>query len=48
MPDKINFFIFLIEQYAAYKGTTSGEILKKWDALGITEKIVDNYEIYHI
>lgn len=39
--------MYLTERYAEYKGTTSGEILSAWDAVGITEKIYSLYELYH-
>ncbi len=47
MSREMTFFMYLTERYAEYKGTTSGEILKVWDALGITEKIYSLYELYH-
>ena len=47
MSREMTFFMYLTERYAEYKGTTSGEILSTWDALGITEKIYSFYELYH-
>ncbi len=47
MSREMTFFMYLTERYAEYKETTSGEVLKKWDKLGITEKIYSFYELYH-
>ena len=44
----MNFFIYLLEQYAGYKNKSAGEVLKLWDRLGITDFIYDMYELYHI
>lgn len=48
MSKEMEFFIFLIEHYAVYKGTSADEVLKQWDQLGITDFIYDMYELYHI
>ena len=48
MSEEMNFFIFLVEQYAAYKNTSADIILKKWDSIGITDIILNSYELYHI
>ncbi len=47
MTDEMNFFLFLIERYARHKGMPTGEILKKWDELDLTQKIFDGYTEYH-
>ena len=47
MSREMQFFMFLIERYADYKNSTAGDILTKWDELGITNKIYDMYELYH-
>lgn len=47
MSREMTFFMYLTERYAEYKGTTSGEILKVWDVLGLAEKIYSLYELYH-
>lgn len=47
MSREMTFFMYLTERYAEYKGTTSGEILSTWDALGITDMIYSLYELYH-
>ena len=43
----MEFFIFLLEHYAQYKGTTADKVLKEWDSLQITPLINDMYERYH-
>lgn len=48
MSKEMEFFIFLLEQYAYYKKTTADKIMKLWDELGLTEFIFDMYELYHI
>lgn len=47
VTDEARFFIFLIERYAAHTGRSAGDILREWDERGITQKIYDNYELYH-
>ena len=42
MSKEMEFFIFLLESYAAYKNTTADEVLK------LTDFIYDMYERYHI
>lgn len=48
MGKEMEFFIFLIENYAEYKNTTADKVLKLWDKLGLTDFIYDMYERYHI
>ncbi len=48
MSREMTFFMYLTERYAEYKQSTSGEILKEWDKLGITDRIYSLYELYHI
>ena len=47
MSKEMEYFIFLLEQYARYKSSTANNILEKWDALNITQKIFDSYWRYH-
>lgn len=47
MTDEMEFFIFLIEQYAKNKGTTADKVLREWDKHGITDEIYNGYFIYH-
>jgi len=42
------FFIYLIERYAAAKQTSADRVLKQWDELNLTTFIYDLYEIYHV
>ena len=46
MSNEMQFFMYLTERYAEQKGTTSGEILKLWDSVGITDKIYSLYDLY--
>ena len=48
MGNEMEFFIFLIENYAEYKNTRADKVLKLWDKLKLTEFIYDMYELYHI
>lgn len=48
MSKEMEFFIFLLEQYAKYKNTTANVALKEWDELDLTDSIYDMYEQYHI
>ena len=41
------FFIYLLENYAAYKNSSADKILKDWDGAGITDFIYNMYERYH-
>ena len=45
---EMEFFMYLIEQYAAFKQKPTGDVMREWDALGITELIYDMYERYHV
>lgn len=47
MGNEMEFFIFLIENYAEYKNTTADKVLKLWDELNLTSFIYDMYERYH-
>jgi hypothetical protein len=47
MSEQLKFFLFLIERYARYKGKSTGEVMKEWDARGITQEIYDGYWEYH-
>jgi len=47
MTNEMKFFLFLIERYAATKGRLTGDVLREWDAHGITQEIYNNYEMYH-
>lgn len=48
MKKESEFFIYLLERYAEYKGESAQTILNDWEKLGITEFIFDMYELYHI
>ncbi len=47
MSKESEFFIYLLERYAAYKQTRADLVLQQWDTLHLTDLIYDLYEIYH-
>ena len=47
MSAEMSFFIYLLEQYAAYRKAKTGDILREWDQKQITRTIFDNYWGYH-
>ncbi|HAZ97558.1 DUF3791 domain-containing protein [uncultured Treponema sp.] len=47
MTKEMEFFSFLLEQYAFFKKTTADKILNKLDALNLTERVFNMYEMYH-
>ncbi|MBQ7649356.1 MAG: DUF3791 domain-containing protein [Victivallales bacterium] len=47
MSDEMAFFIYLLEQYAAFKEKKTGDVLREWDEHNITQTIYDNYWGYH-
>ena len=48
MNEELKFFLFLIERYAQHRNKSTGDIIKEWDAHGITKKIYDSYWEYHV
>ncbi len=47
MSREMDFFIYLLENYASYKNTTADKILKILDEKNLTDFVFDMYEIYH-
>ena len=51
MPAKddaaMDFFTYLLEYYAQAKGRNAGDVLREWDAKGVTQEIYDGYWQYH-
>ncbi len=47
MSKEMAFFIYLLEQYAAYRNEKTGDILREWDQMQLTQRIFDNYWGYH-
>lgn len=43
----MEFFMYLLEYYAAYKNKSSGETFQEWEEHGIIQKVYDNYWLYH-
>ena len=44
----MDFFMYLREAYAAHKDRPTGDVLKEWDRLGLTDLIYAMYEKYHV
>ena len=47
MAKEMEFFSFLMEQYAAYKGTTANKILEQLEEKNLTDFVYNMYERYH-
>lgn len=47
MTKEMEFFIFLIEQYAFYKKITADNVSEKLEQLNLTQFFYDMYEICH-
>ena len=47
MTKEMEFFTFLMEQYAHYKNTTADKILRQLDELKLTDYVFNMYEMYH-
>ena len=47
MSEEMEFFMYLLENYATYKNQKTGSVLTEWDQHGITQTIYDNYWGYH-
>lgn len=47
MTKEMEFFTFLMEQYAQYKNTTADKILRQLDELNLTDYVFNMYEMYH-
>lgn len=47
MPRDMEFFIYLLEHYAAHRGVSAAQVLAEWREHGLEQEILDNYEMYH-
>lgn len=47
MTKEFEFFVYLIESYAKYKGTTASLVLNWLDKVGKTDFVFNMYEMYH-
>lgn len=47
MSHEMDFFIYLLESYAADTGQISRDVLRKWNQHKITSKIYDSWWEYH-
>lgn len=48
MTKEMEFFTFLMEQYAQYKNTTADKILRQLDELNLTDYVFNMYGMYHV
>lgn len=48
MSKEMEFFIYLLENYAYYKKTTANKVLNKLIELNLLDTVFNNYEFYHI
>ena len=48
MSKEMEFFTFLMEQYARYKNTTADKVLHQLDELNLTDYVFNMYEMYHV
>lgn len=47
MSEELRFFLLLIEKYACDHDRLTGDVLREWDAKGVTREIYDGYWQYH-
>ncbi len=47
MTKEFEFFVYLIESYAQYKGKDSLSVMRTLDQKGLTEFVYRMYEMYH-
>lgn len=47
MTEEMEFFIYLIENYAAYKNVGADDVMRKLEELKLTDFIYNMYERYH-
>lgn len=47
MTKEMDFFIFLMEQYAFHKKTTANKVLEQLESLNLTDYVFSMYEMYH-
>ena len=47
MAKEMEFFSFLMDRYAAYKGTTANKILAQLEEKKLTDFVYSMYERYH-
>lgn len=48
MSKEMEFFIYLIENYAYYKHTTADKVMNTLIKLNVLERVFNSYEFYHI
>ena len=47
MSNEHDFFLYLLEKYAEYRGVPTEDLLKLLDETGVSEYIMQMYPMYH-
>ena len=47
LDKEMEFFIYLLENYASYKNSSADVIIAQWDKAGVADRIYNMYERYH-
>jgi len=47
LSSEMLFFVYLLEKYAAHKGTTAANVLKTFDEMCLVDYIKQMYPMYH-
>ena len=47
MSKEMDFFIYLLESYAADRGVSAADVLAEWRERGLVDYVYDNYWLYH-
>lgn len=48
LSKEMEFFIYLIENYAYYKNKNAKEVIEELQKYNLVERVFDGYEFYHI
>lgn len=48
MSKEMEYFIYLIEHYAAYKNKNTSEVMEELERLDLVKEVFNRYEFYHI
>ena len=48
LSKEMEFFIYLIENYAYYKNKNAKEVMEELQKYNLVERVFDRYEFYHI
>lgn len=47
MSKEMDFFIYLLEQYASFKGRSAADVFTEWKRHDLVDFIYSMYEMYH-